>query len=418
MYVFNKLRFINVEVLIYLLIFFFRLPTIILMPGIELLTSYNVFRIILLFIFIYLTLFLHKNGKDKILVVSLCLLLLIISISSLFTINIVEYLSNYKTILFSFILFITYYNTVQSKNIQSLLTVLILATGLNVLIQLYLYISNDQIILHNLFHIVYIQFYEFDKQRGRFFGSTYDESLIPIIYYLFTKEKSTIVKVTYLFIIICITFITLISNWRTKMLILLGNFIFILFYSFSNKTSKNKIFIMAFCVFVMCFLALNKNDSSFQRFNLSEENSISTVLIRISYWRESFELIKTHFFTGVGLGNYYDNLLESSKLQKLAYSRSYINQNHFNNFVFINDPHNIFISIFVSSGFAGFIMLFVLIYAILKKTVYIFRRYNSNSAFPFIAVSLWSLLFFSLFNPFIDFPYLSLIAILLTLIFL
>lgn len=393
---------------------FFRIPNISLTLGLGI-TTYNLFRFIIVMAFIYSIFNTHK-GYPKYLYL-FAIYLVITSISSIFVVNINQYITGFTLLVFISILYLTYYYSFEEKEVVSILKILVFATAINISIQFILYFFEYLAFFKNLFSNLYIQFYEFNKQRGRFFGESYDEALVPIIYYLIHIEKSTLKKLFYFLLIILIIFVAFFSHWRTKIIILFLNLIFVLFYSLLHR-SKIKWQVggvLVLAIFFIPFLLslFGSNNTTLQRFDSSSEQSIDTTLVRVSYWRESMVLIRSNLFTGVGLGNWYDNLSQSSRNSKKAYPSSQVSSSK--NFIFINDPHNIFISIMVSSGAFALLALLILIYIGLRDMVSLLKL-RSHTYKTFVGVSFWSLFLFSLFNPYMDFPYLSLAAILLALL--
>ena len=80
------------------------------------------------------------------------------------------------------------------------------------------------------FYEKYLHFFEYQFNRNRFFGDSFDEIMIPLIILYLIQEKKFINKLFYILFTILIIFVTLISNWRTKAVI----FIFVFLHPYIN----------------------------------------------------------------------------------------------------------------------------------------------------------------------------------------
>jgi O-antigen ligase len=115
-------------------------------------------------------------------------------------------------------------------------------------------------------------------------------------------------------------------------------------------------------------------------FDTFGSESKDAVLSRFKYWEEAYEIAISLPLFGIGLGNYFDH----SQIMKTSS-------------VFIDNPHNYFMSVLVDTGFIGLLFFCLLIgYFIYSDTRSL--KLNSSLQKTFI-VSFWSLFIFSLLNP-------------------
>ena len=133
---------------------------------------------------------------------------------------------------------------------------------------------------------------------------------------------------------------------------------------------------------------------------LFEEEETKTITSRVSYWKDALEIGLRSPFVGVGLGNYFDNLSTSSKKTN---ETSQIDR--YRKFIFIDDPHSIFFSIFATTGIIGLLsFLSVLSFFLIRDLSGI----RSQNELPTLIICMfWGLFIFSLMNPWVNFSYLS-----------
>jgi O-antigen ligase len=249
-----------------------------------------------------------------------------------------------------------------------------------------------------VFNEKYLQFFNFQYGRNRFFGDSLDEAFIPLIIWTLIKEKAFIKRILLLLLMIGVIFITFISNWRTKIIILL----FSLFVSTIMYYKYIKKYLLLLMLGVLLTIFTSSNFSLYtvktdiiDRFLFNNEIEKKIISNRINYWKEAIEMGLSSPITGVGLGNYYDNLPKKSKQANKIIS---------SNLITIDDPHNLFVSTFASTGFLGLISLTLLLGYFFITDAGIFKK--KQSILQTFIIIFWGLFIFGLFNPWMYFSYL------------
>ena len=403
----KKLVIFNL-VLFTFVVFLVRLPNIYLLPfKTSLFLTNNIVRLLVLSI-LAINLYLYKrrafanfHGLGFKLV---AFYFFTQSLSVIYAYNLNSFLLVYKDLLFALLLFIIVAQITNNKNLNFFLKIIILVTFFNILFQILFYLFPSVIYPFILFFFneKYLQFFNFQSGRNRFFGDSLDEAFIPLIMWMFMRERAFMKKILLLLLVIGIIFIAFISNWRTKILILLFSLGVSAIMYF--KYVKKYLFLFILLILLTTFLS-----SSFSLYTVKTNiidrlifnDTIETKIInsRINYWKDAIEIGLSSPIIGVGLGNYYDNLSEKSKQ-----ANTNQNINRRDSFITIDDPHNLFISTFASTGFLGLISLILLLghFFITDVVVYIKKQALPQT----LIIIFWSLFIFALFNPWMYFSYL------------
>jgi len=182
-----------------------------------------------------------------------------------------------------------------------------------------------------------------------------------------------------------VSFFAYVSNWRTKLLLL-----FFSFFTSSLIFVKKLMVFVAFLLTLFSILILSDKISlntigtnTLDRvinFDVFRSESKDAVLSRFSYWGEAYTIALSSPLIGIGLGNYYDHssIMKSSS-------------------IFIDNPHNYFMSVLVDTGFIGLLFFCLLIGYFVINDIQVLRN-PSSEIFPFI-IAFWALFIFSLLNP-------------------
>jgi len=251
----------------------------------------------------------------------------------------------------------------------------------------------------------YWRIFDYQYQRNRFFGDALDETLIPLLFYfLIRKEVKILNKIIASSSLALITFLTIVSNWRSKLVIyffsLTGS---LLLYKINFKKLLTFGIIGLSIILVTNFVSLyTVGQNIIDRVIYPGKQESETITARYNFWREATEIGFSSPIVGVGLGNYFDNL--SSKSRELSKS-SIVNT--YESFITIDDPHNIFFSIFATTGLFG-IISFILLTGYFFYTdykIYVKNQYEVNS----LIIIYWSIFIFSILNPWLYFSYLAFI---------
>lgn len=391
-------------------IFLLRLPPLYLLPiQHPLVMSHNIVRLtfILLLTNEILYHFFHSN-KLRTSTVTFSVILVWFLSQSLSVIEatyISQFISAYKDIVFSIIVFFVSYYTVNQKNIRFFVLTLFISSFIHVAMQLSAYFAPNQfyILFNQLFYDKYWQFFSYQYSRQRFFGDALDETVIAIALLLIITSRRMLMQIAvYLFLGI-VTFITFASNWRSKTLIYIFAFTssMILYLKYFKKLAVIFLITIAF-VIISNFLSREIiGYNVIDRLIYPENEEIATIDARLNYWDEAVDIGMSSPFFGVGLGHFYDYL--SIQTQQLVMS-SYLNR--YRAFITIDDPHNIFFSTFATTGFTGLISLGLLFSVFFYSDFRTIIKKKDNVIKALILVY-WSTVLFSLFNPWLYFSYLG-----------
>lgn len=408
---------INLTIPLCLIIFLIRLPPIYLLP-INFLNSifmtHNIARFLTIVVFIAGLLTKYWKTKltiDKKIPLLLSIYFLSQSLSILQAQNIGSFFTVYKDLVFSIMLFFSLFFVVEENNQLLIIKTLVLATAISISFQMlaYFYPSFISDYLKMFFNERYWFFFRYQVNRGRFFGEFFDEVSLPFIFYFVISSKKNIKKLILNIFICAIFFITFVSSWRSKSILLFFAFFGSIVIYF-KQIKKILIFqiLMIFILLVFAnFISLEKvGQNILDRFIFPGYHEVKIIKSRLTYLREGLNIgLETPLF-GVGLGNYYDNLSVSSKVENQIPTRpgplSYLGRDKF---ILIDDPHNIFLSTFVSSGLFGlFSLILLLLYFLYHDAVRFFT--NNQLLVKASIVSFWSLFVYALFNPWMYFAYL------------
>lgn len=400
----------NVPFLLTSLIFcFIRFPSLYLIPFIRspFTLSHNIARILIIVLF-GLTLITKTSSiiqkKTKLLII-VFVYFIATSLSIFSAQNITSFFSVYKDLVFGFLLGYGVYMNINKQNVYILVRVMVGITLFSLIIELFTYLFPYIFLdLSKLFfNEQYLLFFEYQYGRGRMFGDTLNEAFLPLLFF-YTNSKSLFKSTSSLLGILLNFFSMFVSGWRTKVVI----FIFSLATSFIMFGKKYMhLVLLGILILIGVFVFLNNalatigQPSVIDRFvdvdAIESKNNTS----RIRYWKEATDMGLSSPLFGVGLGNYFDNLSQNSKLQNMN-NAYYQNQR----FILIDDPHNLFFSAFANTGFIGLSSLCLLVgYFLLTDLKFLFSENKLAQGF---ILTFWSLFIFAFFNPWMYFSYLAL----------
>ncbi len=390
-------------------IFLLRLPSFYILPvSTSLLTTHNFARLLIAILLLRRFLFYKKQSKQNCFQNYLSFPLVLFffftqSLSVLNATNINNYLLSYKNLVFGLLLFYLLLITTNKHNIFIFIKTLVLSTIINLSVQTIalFYLPATFTLFQPFLYDKYWTFESYQASRGRFFGSSFDEIIIPFIILIFSKDKNWTRKLFYLVLIVLQVFISISSNWRTKSLLL-----FILLFASILGLLKKKV-LMFLMVLISLFVANNYSLALFKynvfdRLNPNSRVDISTINARINYWKEAIDIGKSSPIIGVGYGNYFDNLSSKSKLASLSSQVDRIRA-----LVLIDDPHNVIFYIFATSGLLGLLSWLMLISRFIYIDYKSIRKQN-NPVLLSLIIAFWGLFAYGLFHPVTSFSYLAL----------
>lgn len=331
------------------------------------------------------------------------------SLSVFNAVNLSGFFERFEDFLFtSLLVFLFFIFLRNKKDIKKIIYILIFGFIVNFIFQLIIFFfPNFFSSIGRLFiHPGYIDLIEFNIERSRVYFESYDEILLPLFFYFLThKNRKQLIFITYIFAII---FLSLISNSRTKFLMLLFGLIssFILYIKDVKKYMS--LIILIFLIFsysIVQYQITYLGTDIFKRISTIEPKTeeYGTIVSRIDKWKIAVKIGSTFPVFGAGLGNYPEYL---SAVEKKSYAISKLAKMEFE--LATKDPHNIFFSTFAETGLFGLGSLILLLIYFIKRDIYMLKKgLNSSIAKPLI-LSFWILFIYALFNPSVTFKFQSL----------
>jgi hypothetical protein len=326
--------------------------------------------------------------------------------------NLESFFLMYKDVLFGVLFYFTAVQLVRNnKNTNHLMYMIVAVTGINIGIQLLLYFNSP---IGDLFKTMvnskYLDFFNYQFQRGRYFGDSLDEAFIPVlIYILFLSDKKHQLFKLFSVLILCgITYITFISSWRTKLIIyIMATVSACLVHIKYSYKFKYLLHIFAFVgVGIVTLYTLAKlggvNQTIITRIFEEDVLTSNITTTRLTLLKSANDIGLSSPFFGVGLGNYYDYLSVDTKKNNKSPGLDLHKQ-----FILMDDPHNVFMSTFALTGGIGLIGLLLLLGYCVKKDLSYFIHSKKVTLESMLILTFWSLFIYSLFNPWIYFSYIS-----------
>lgn len=398
-----------------LCLFLIKIPPMYLIPAFKssIFSTYGFFSILIILLFSTIAIlsllsereFIHKN--DKKLLSIFFVYFFFQSISILGALRFSDFIHSYKNIFLSGIfLFLTLYYKNHYKNYQKKIILLILLTsGINFIYQLFIFLLpdlyaflGDYFIYQGHFNLVVANMY-----RGRIFVETYDEIAIPFVFIYFLENLKYARRIAVsIFLFSMIALPSFLSDFRTRIIMLAFASISTIFLILRNKLVRIYILILFMVVMGISYLMMNLiygysfiDRLSFQ----SNAADVETIDFRLKSLFYAFDMGVEKPFTGVGLGNYYNNL----PTQKI--SSPYANDISSSLTEASYNPHNIFAEIVSETGFLSlFCFIFMLIYFLISDFRVLFRK-ETKAYDKGLVISFWTLFIYALFNPVIGLPY-------------
>jgi len=368
----------------------------------SLLSTHNIARVLFitdLIISIAYKKFYLKKNIDLLL---LSALLVCISFSSINSINIMEFLFQYKNIAMAIVVSIVLVLQKEELNIKWFTWTLYVSVIINLIIEILLYSKVPEIysFLNIFFYKKNLSMFNFQLGRGRMFGDTLDEAFLPILFLgFFSPNKNT--RYISILSIIGIFFTISISGWRSKLLICIFELAVCSFILFRKQIRifTSLVLISTLILFLNYAPGINfSGNTVVSRFLLTDNEDIRTIKSRMDYWSSAYKMGISKPFIGVGLGNYFDNLSSTEKTNNL-----YIPLNHATKFVVIDDPHNIFFSLFATTGIVSVTIYLLLIMRYLASDFFNFYQYSQMQ--KALCFSYWGYFIYALFNPWLNFQF-------------
>lgn len=381
-----------------LAIILIRLPNIYFLPFVTsgIFTTQAVARVILVILF-FVGFFLFRQKTflqthDSRIIVTLLLGFLVTSsLSLLWAQNVEAFFSRYKDLVIGIVSFFVFSFFAQEK--RKIVIAFLIPIPLNILYQfLLLYGKSIFFFLEGIIYQKHFDLVSYNLSRGRLYMDVYDEAFISLIFlFLNTKKRLQFFFVSLL--ILLISYVALLSNFRTRIIMLfLGICSSLLML---KRVSFKRLFliIVVICLFVSVVIVAFSNifGWTFQdRILFSHQSEdIDTIVSRYEQIENSVEMGFSSLF-GVGLGNYYDNLSDG----KSIYDPFTPVKNENTAYQFV---HNNLATVIAESGYISFFFYVALLVKFSMLDYETIRKKDTyKKAF---VISFWLLFFFGMFNP-------------------
>ncbi len=378
-----------------------RLPPFYYFPIIKssFLTSHSMARIlsVILFVAIFVRKDYVKFTKSQVRLFGLYLgYLLVHSISVYGAVNFDAYLLRYKDVVFPGLFLLASFVYLRSK--RDFTVAMVLSLLINFVYQVIIYLLPGLYSLMGKLFLYegHLEFVSFNLARGRVFIETYDEAILPFLL-IIGIGKTKLESIGRKFLPFLVVVPTLLSNFRSRLLMLIVSSILIFTTWFRNwKTAIISLLIVSALFFAADALSLrlwgfSLLDRVLLRSNYDDIQSLSSRWEGIA---RSFELGVSRPLYGIGLGNYFDQLPTTTRSAVFSLSNYY-------GTVWTSslNPHNIFAQIVVETGLLGLLYYLMMLAIFLKNDIKILKGGQRNKFQAAAVMGFWTLFSYSLFNP-------------------
>jgi len=328
--------------------------------------------------------------------------------------NIQAFLLTYKDIVFGIVVYlIGSFLIISGKNINKIVYVLLIGVVLNISYQTIIYFFPDlfKSLLVPLIYPKYIQIFDVNLPRQKYFVDIFDVSLMPIIFFFLITHKKISSKAISILCLASVSFFVFVSNFRIHLLMMflsIGGIVYVAFDEFKKRVSLLITLIVILGTFGLIFFNLNTSTSVGRLFSPTDFD-YSSIESRFTLWEYSIDMGLSHPLFGVGLGNFYDSIL-----QKRTVSTSLLDPKNKLETATLSHPHNLFFQTFSETGSFGLLGITLLICAFMYYDFKVLT--NGRKLSKLLVMSFWSLFSFGLLAPPNTPQYLSLFWLLRILI--
>jgi len=374
-------------------IFLFRIPSFYFFPLVkaDLLTTQVLARVIVFMISLYLLLIKKVTPKKTLTLFLVSLYFISQSISILLAVNMSSFLSQYKDVVIGILAFYCF-NHFQSRY-RAIYPWLIIPIFINLIYQyLLIFVPSSVKILEQLVYQKYWGLVIQKLDRGQVYLEVFDEAFVPLL--IFQSFDGQIwQKSMGIFATILITFFSFISNIRTRILLILISLIGTVLLRLNRGLIIFSLFSLIGVAVVVNILSVKLQQFSFfDRITLQNEaEDVSTLTARRDQIYQSFEMGQKNI-TGVGLGNYYDNLFLAFKRPPKSMSWQNVAETKAVMFV-----HNVIGSTYAETGIIGLACYLIMLISFLRDDYWVWKGRNRYKAS--LIIGFWILFTFGMLNP-------------------
>lgn len=378
-----------------------RMPPFYVFPIIKssLLTSHSIARLLIIGLFAFM---IWRRDYLKLKASQISLLMIYLgylffhSVSVLNSVNYDAFLLRYKDVVFPGIFLLTSFVYLRSK--KDLIKVFTISLIVNFVYQAIAYFLPGlySLIGNTFLYEGHREFVAFNLSRGRIFIETYDEIFFPFVFMVGSSAslQGKIFKSVLPFLIIIPT---LLSNFRSRLLMLVASVFLTMIAWFRSWKAILVMGVLAIILFVVAdTMSLRLwGFSIFDRVLLkSNYDDVQSLTSRLEGINTSFELGVSHPFTGIGMGNYYDNLSSSTRNSVFSIVNYYGGV-----WVASLNPHNIFAQIVAETGITGLLYYLAMLVMFVRVDIAILRKPHKSDFSTASVIAFWSLFSYSMFNP-------------------
>jgi len=374
-------------------IFLFRIPSVYLFPLVkaDLLTTQVLARIVIFIISLYLVLIKKVTPKKTLTLILVLLYFVSQSLSVLAAINVSSFLSQYKDVVIGMLAFYCF-NHFQNKH-RAIYPWLIIPVFINLFYQyLLIFVPSSIKILEQLVYQKYWGLVIQKLDRGQVYLETFDEAFVPFLIFQ-SYNTQTWQKTAGILTTVLITFFSFISNIRTRILLILVSILGTVLVRLNRGLIIFSLLSLIGVAVTVNMLSLRLQQFSFfDRITLQNEaEDVSTLTSRRDQVYQSFEMGQKSI-TGVGLGNYYDNLFLAFKRPPKSMSWQNVAETKAVMFV-----HNVIGSVYAETGIIGLACYLIMLAAFLRDDFEVWKQGKSYKVS--LIVCFWTLFTFGMLNP-------------------
>lgn len=393
-------------------ILLFQLPPFYpLLMHIALLNSHSIARYILLYLVTYVLI--KKRNKTLIPINKMSISIVFFFISQSLSLipaqNWESFFSLYNRLIFGIAIYFVglfFFNT--KKRVTLLLSSLVISVAINIVYEAFIYFFPDLFnkyfipILYEPYLDVVNNYYFLHK----LFMDIFNPAFAALILYFIITYRKVSVRVFLIFLLICLIFFSIVSNFRTHLTMLTFSFISGLLLILGRR----KILLygggLIIGVFFLYSILTNYiSVTTIDRLFLPQRSDIATIDSRFTMWMKSVDMGFSSPIFGVGLGNFYDNYPKKSTLIFSLFDWKNVAEK-----VVLIDPHNIFFATFAQSGLIGIGALLFMLFTFVSNDIALFRK--KSLMMSTTALTFWSLFIYSLLNPALSLQYFALFWVL------
>lgn len=387
-------------ILFYFSFFLIRLPPLILPFN---LTSHILFRFINLLILLRLVFFENKAIRLNKITLPIILFFIFQSLSVINVLNINTFIYFFERLIaVSIFVFVCYLLLNKKRLANKIIQIINFTVLINVCMELLMFFFPSLVNwLYRFIHQSVLDIFVFNINRGRLYFESYGEVFLPIILYLFIKEKNLLNKIIYWIVTLGVIMLAFWSNYRDRFVVVCFSLFTTLMIFRKDilkiRTRQNIIFLFAtMLIFIGGFFYIyqTRGYSVIDRLLLQDkEEDIGSLVSRGILINEAVSIGRQFPLTGAGLGNYYDHLpsfMKNQRYRMIGQNRNFLDAT-------LLYPHNLFAQIFVETGLLGLVSFLLILGIFIRQDFRILKKDNSIS--KALAISFWALILYSMFNP-------------------